>query len=187
MHPQDLIPQPVQFSWCTVFSSHLLQHPLSMHHINSLVRNIYKFPSHPPLLPQHCSPVHSALAWLVALPRSRERVRWYFQLPAPHPILISTAVSVAAPAVCGCAGAPGCVTASPQVQATWPTVQFRQLTKSGSPGFVRTAPGFVNRTEQSRATQRRLLISALGSPSLTHTVPTHTSVPSASPLPFRLT
>jgi len=74
-----------------------------MHHINSLVRNIYKFPSHVlPLLPQHCSPVHSALAGLVARPRSREKREGIFSSPPPIPY--SSAVSVAAP----CGGAPGC-------------------------------------------------------------------------------
>ena len=49
---------------------------------------------------------------------------------SPPPIPYSSAVSVAAP----CLGAPGCHGFSPH-QATWPTVQFRQLTNPGSPGF----------------------------------------------------
>ena len=49
---------------------------------------------------------------------------------SPPPIPYSSAVSVAAP----CLGAPGCHGFSPH-RATWPTVQFRQLTNPGSPGF----------------------------------------------------
>ena len=49
---------------------------------------------------------------------------------SPPPIPYSSAVSVAAP----CVGAPGCHGFSPLL-ATWLTVQFRQLTKPGSPEF----------------------------------------------------
>ena len=48
----------------------------------------------------------------------------------PPPIPYSSAASVAAP----CVGAPGCHGFSPLL-ATWLTVQFRQLTKPGSPEF----------------------------------------------------
>ena len=98
MQPQDLIPQPVQFSWCTVFSSHLLQHPLSMHHINSLVRNIYTCKFHEIPFASPTSPA-TLLSRALSVGAARRpssvtrEVRWYFQLPAPHPILISSLCS----------------------------------------------------------------------------------------------
>ena len=98
MQPQDLIPQPVQFSWCTVFSSHLLQHPLSMHHINSLVRNIYTCKFHEIPFASPTSPA-TLLSRALSVGAARRpssvtrEVRWYFQLPAPHPIFISSLCS----------------------------------------------------------------------------------------------
>ena len=90
------------------------------------------FPSgRPHLAPSPLSPLHSALVGFTARssPRRHERsADGLFSSPPPSPY--SSAVSVAAP----CLGAPGCHGFSPH-QATWPTVQFRQLTNPGSPGF----------------------------------------------------
>ena len=70
--------------------------------------------------------------------------RWYFQLPAHRPIFIIHRNLCSGP-VCGRLG----VTASPHLEATWPSVQFRQLTK------LWLYQGFVNRTERIRVTGER--------------------------------
>ena len=70
--------------------------------------------------------------------------RWYFQLPAHRPIFIIHRNLCSGP-VCGRLG----VTASPHLEATWPSVQFRQLTK------LWPYQGFVNRTERIRVTSER--------------------------------
>ena len=90
------------------------------------------FPSgRPHLAPSPLSPLHSALVGFTARSSPRRHERSADGLfSSPPPIPYSSAVSVAAP----CLGAPGCHGFSPH-QATWPTVQFRQLTNPGSPGF----------------------------------------------------
>ena len=104
--------------------SHLSSHRI----IISLVTNLpFTIPFTSPT-----SPLRAVLVGLVALSSTAVTPEAKMVLSAPrppHPIY-SSAASVAAP----CVGAPGCHGFSPH-QATWPTVQFRPLTKPGSPGF----------------------------------------------------
>jgi hypothetical protein len=124
--PQAVIPQPVQSSRCTVFSSHLIHH-------TSPVSSGIKYSSRDSPRISHSS--RTALTctqcWRGSSPAPPSREKLDGIISYPPPIPYSSAVSVAAP----CVGAPGCHGFSPHVQATWPTVQSRQLTKPGSPGF----------------------------------------------------
>ena len=103
-------------------------------------------------LPSHLPRLFSLLlARLVALPasvvvrhRHDSRRGDGIQLPAHRPIFIIHRNLCSGP-VCGRLG----VTASPHLEATWPSVQFRQLTK------LWLYQGFVNRTERIRVTSER--------------------------------
>jgi hypothetical protein len=103
---------------------------------------------------QHSSHVHSTvLARLVARPFVTREARWYFQLPAPHPILIS---SLCSGPVCGRA---------------WVS---RLLPTSGH-----VAHGSVSSIDESRQPRvSSIAQSRLGLPSQTRVTVTHTSVPS---------
>jgi hypothetical protein len=98
----------------------------SVHHQSRHKPSIFhsRFPSH-----LHILPCTQRWQGSPPAPRSRHEKR-DGTFSSPPPIPYSSAVSVAAP----CVGAPGCHGFSP-LQATWPMVQFRQLTKPGCPGF----------------------------------------------------
>ena len=106
-----------------ILPSHLMHasHPIK----GSTSRAFYSFTS-----PN--SPAHSALARLVALLASVTReAKMVFSAPRPPSHTHQHFSSLCSGPVCGRAW----VSRLSPHQATWPTVQFRPLTKPGSPGF----------------------------------------------------
>jgi hypothetical protein len=148
--PQAVIPlPPVQSSRCTVFSSHLIYH-------TSPVSSGIKYSSRDSPRISHSS--RTALtctqSWpALARPSVTREARWYFQLPAPHPILIS---SLCSGPVCGRA---------------WVS---RLLPTSGH--VAHGSVSSIDETRQPRVSS--IAQSRLGLPSQTRVTVTHTSVPS---------
>ena len=140
-----------RYSLAGVLSSHLISS--TTHHPFRLELNIpLEIPLASPTPPAQLSRALS-LGRLVARPSVTREARWYFQLPAPHPILIS---SLCSGPVCGRA---------------WVS---RLLPTSGH--VAHGSVSSIDETRQPRVSS--IAQSRLGLPSQTRVTVTHTSVPS---------